>query len=90
MLSTLRDTTEDQLDGNELAQAEQDLSGIRDNISELGELSPDVTALQYQRLWQSGGDLLDIWLAFYRNYNDPEFDPDVEDPLPYLEAIQRL
>ena len=90
VLSTLRDTTEDQLDGDELAQAEQDLSGIRGNISELGELSPDVTALQYQRLWQSGGDLLDSWLAFYRNYNNPEFVLDVEDPLPYLEAIQRL
>ena len=89
VLATLRDTTEDQLDAEELAQAEQDIRSIRGNISELGELSPDVTELQYQRLWQAGGELLDGWLAFYRNYNDPEFDLDVEDPLPYLETSQR-
>ena len=90
VLSTLRETTDDQLEADELAQAERDISGIRGNIAELGELSPDVTELQYQRLWQSGGELLDGWLAFYRNYNDPEFNLDVEDPLPYLEASQRL
>ncbi len=90
VLATLRDTTDDQLDAEELAQAEQDIRSIRGNISELGELSPDVTELQYQRLWQAGGELLDGWLAFYRNYNDPDFDLDVEDPLPYLETSQRL
>lgn len=90
VLATLRDTTDDQLDSPELAQAEQDLRTIRGNISELGELSPEVTELQYQRLWAAGGELLDGWLTFYRNYNDPAFDLDVEDPLPYLEASQRL
>jgi signal transduction histidine kinase len=90
VLSTLRDTTQDQLDDNELRQAREEVETISAKISQLGELSHDITQLNYQKLWQSGSVLLAGWLEFYRNYNDPEFKADVDNPLPYLEASQRL
>jgi signal transduction histidine kinase len=90
VLSTLRDNTEDQLDEEELAQAEEALGNISAKIRELGELSHNITQLHYDKLWQSGTALLEGWLEFYQNYNDPDFKEDVDDPLPYLEASQRL
>jgi signal transduction histidine kinase len=90
VLATLRETTEDQLETEELAQAEEAISAISGRIQELGDLSHNITQLHYQRLWQSGTALLEGWLEFYRNYNDPQFKADVDDPLPYLEASQRL
>ena len=90
VLSTLRDTTEDQLETDELEQAQGQLEDISDNIAMLGELSHDVTQLHYQKLQDSGIALVAGWLAFYRNYNDPEFQADMDDPLPYLETSQHL
>ena len=90
VLATLRDTTDDPLESTELTQAETELTEITQKIQRLGRLSHNVTEFHYQQLWRSSSDLLQGWLAFYRNYNDPAFNPDIEDPLPYLEASQRL
>ncbi len=90
VLSTLRDTTQDQLGTEELAQAEAAIQAISDKIRAMGELSQSVTQLHYEQLWQSGTALLEGWLEFYRNYNDPSYKADMDDPLPYLEARERL
>jgi len=90
VLATLRETTQDQLDPEELSQAETDITGIRNNVRHLGDLSHEVTQHHYQKLWQSSSALLEGWLAFYRNYNDPDFKADMDDPIPFLEANQRL
>ncbi len=90
VLATLRESTEDQLEPGELAQAEADIAAIRDKIRKLGDVSHEVTQLHYQKLAQASDRLLQEWLAFYRNYNDPGYRSDVEDPIPFLEANQRL
>ena len=90
VLSTLRDTTEDQLEDQELRQAEGELEDLRAKIAALEELSQDVTRTLYDKLWQSTIVLLDGWVGFYRNYNDPQYNDDMDDPLPYLETSQRL
>lgn len=90
VLSTLRDTAEDQLEAEELVQAQGQLQEISDKIGELGEVSHDVTRMHYQKLSQSSVALLEGWLAFYRNYNDPNYKADMDDPLPFLETSQRL
>lgn len=90
VLATLRDTTEDQLDEAEMEQAEDGIIAIIGKIQKLGKLSLSITELHYEKLWQSSSNLLEGWQAFYRGYNDPEFDMDMDDPLPYLEASQRL
>ena len=90
VLATLRDTTEDQLDEAELVQAEEAIATIFGKIQRLGRLSHNVTELHYEQLWQSSNKLLEGWLEFYRNYNKTELEMDMEDPLPFLEANQRL
>lgn len=90
VLSTLRDTTDDQLEQAEQAQARAELQLIGAKISELGELSHDVTQMHYQKLHASSESLLRGWLDFYLNYNNPEYKAGVEDPLPYLETSQHL
>ncbi len=73
-----------------MQQAEDAIVTINAKIQQLGELSHGVTELNYELLWQSSSHLLKRWLNFYRNYNNPEFDMDMNDPLPFLEASQRL
>ncbi len=90
ILATLRETTEDQLEDAELDQAEQSIGTIGDKIRRLGRLSRGVTELNYELLWESSNQLLKDWLKFYRGYNDPGFDMDMNDPLPFLEVNQRL
>ncbi len=90
VLSTLRETTEDQLEEDELAQAEDAIRTIEDKIHELGDLSGNITQMHYRKLWQSGTALLEGWLEFYRSYNDPAYKSRVDDPLPFLETSQRL
>ena len=90
ILATLRETTDDRLEANEQARAVADIGITRERIRNLGALSRDVTQLQFERLLASGNALLDDWLAFYRNYNNDGFSVSVEDPLPFLEASQRL
>jgi len=90
VLSTLRDTTEDQLDSTELRQSIEAIQSVSTKIQKLGELSHDVTQLHYQKLWQASESLLEGWLEFYNNYNNPDFKVDMQDPLPYLAASQRL
>ena len=34
--------------------------------------------------------MLGNWITFYRNYNDPTFNEDMDDPLPFLDVSQRL
>ena len=77
-------------DGEEQAQARAELQLIGAKISELGELSHDVTQMHYQKLHASSESLLRGWLDFYLNYNNPEYKAGVEDPLPYLETSQHL
>ncbi|AQA19702.1 two-component sensor histidine kinase [Halioglobus japonicus] len=90
VLSTIRENTSDQFDDTEIEQAVAQVDEIEDRIGKLGRLSHDVTRLNYERLEESSSSLLDEWRAFYRNYNDPDFSADVDDPLPYLEASERL
>jgi len=90
VLATLRETTDDRLDDREQERAVSDIGNIRERIRNLGALSRDVTQLQFERLLGSGNTLLDEWLSFYRNYNDEAFAAEVDDPLPFLEASQRL
>ncbi|RLA55105.1 MAG: two-component sensor histidine kinase, partial [Gammaproteobacteria bacterium] len=90
ILATLRDTTEEPLDDSELQQAEDGIVTIIGKIQKLGKLSHGITELHYEKLWHSSSNLLEGWLNFYRDYNDPDVDMDMEDPLPYLEASQRL
>ena len=90
VLATLRDSTEVQLDSDELQQAESEVDNISQKIQTLGRLSRDVTQLHYQNLWQSSSKLIDRWLEFYRSYNDPLFQMDLNNSMPYLEVSQRL
>ena len=90
VLATLRDTTEDRLDEAELIRAEDGIITIIGKIQKLGKLSHGTTELHYEKLWHSSSNLLEGWLDFYRGYNNPDFDMDMDDPLPYLEASQRL
>ncbi|NCF18018.1 MAG: HAMP domain-containing protein [Haliea sp.] len=90
VLATLRETTDDQLDAEELKQAEKDIANIISQVQKLGKLSHSVTELHYEQLWDSASRLLEGWLQFYRSYNEPDLDLNVNDPLPYLETSQRL
>lgn len=90
VLATLRETTEDQLDSDELAGAEKDIDNIINKIQRLGKLSHSITELHYEQLWNSASALLTDWLEFYRGYNNPELALPMDNPLPYLEASQRL
>ncbi|HEY6131807.1 MAG TPA: HAMP domain-containing sensor histidine kinase, partial [Halioglobus sp.] len=71
-------------------QAEDAIVMINSKIQELGELSHGVTELNYEMLWDSSSYLLKRWLNFYRNYNNHDLQMDMNDPLPFLEASQRL
>ena len=90
ILAALRDTTEGQLEKAELLRAETAIVLINQKIQNLGKLSQGVTELNYDLLWQSSNSLLKHWLKFYRSYNDPKFEMDITDPLPFLETSQRL
>jgi signal transduction histidine kinase len=90
ILATLRDTTEDQLEDVELQQAEDAIATINRKIQKLGKLSRGVTELNYELLWESSSNLLKSWLKFYRGYNQPDFEMDMNNSLPFLEASQRL
>jgi signal transduction histidine kinase len=90
ILATLRDTTEDQLEDRELQQAEDAIATINRKIQKLGRLSRGVTELNYELLWESSSNLLKSWLKFYRAYNKPDFEMDMNNSLPFLEASQRL
>ena len=90
ILAALRDTTEERLGDAELQRAEDALIVINQKIQKLGKLSRGVTELNYDLLWQSSSNLLKRWLKFYRSYNDPKFQMNMNDPLPFLQASQRL
>jgi len=90
ILATLRDTTEDRLEDAELRRAEYAIDIINTKIQELGKLSHGVTELNFELLGESSSHLLKRWLNFYRNYNNPDFQLDMNDPLPFLDASQRL
>lgn len=90
VLATLRENTDDRLNSDDQAAARGEIESIRSAVSALGALSTDVTALQYERLMTSTEFLLSDWDTFYENYNDANWRSTVDDPLPYLEASQRL
>jgi signal transduction histidine kinase len=90
VLSTLRETTDDQLGPDELQRAEGEVRNISTKIRLLGNLSHDDTGLYYDKLWDSSERLLERWLNFYRNYNDPDFSLDLDDTIPYIQTAERL
>jgi len=90
ILATLRETTEERLDDAELQRAEDSISKISSRIQQLGELSQNVAELNYDQLWESSSHLLKRWLSFYRNYNDPKFEMDMNDSLSFLQTSQHL
>jgi signal transduction histidine kinase len=90
ILAALRDTTEDRLEDAELRRAEDAIVTINKKIQKLGTLSHSVTEHNYDLLWASSSQLLKRWLTFYRSYNNPKVQMDMNDPLPFLEASQRL
>ena len=63
---------------------------LENQLTELGALTSEVTRPQYEKLQQASRYLLDSWLAFYRNFNDPDFDSDIDDPLPFVETLEHL
>ncbi len=90
VLATLRETTDDPLEEAELQSAEEAIAAIIGKVRKLGKLSHSVTELHYEQLQQSSGDLLSGWLEFYRDYNEPELQMNMDDPLPFLETSERL
>ncbi len=90
VLATLRETNDDMLDSGELTQAEDELAVIFDRIRELGDLSHDVTQLQYDRLWQAASIMLNDWLDFYRNYNDGDYAQNMNDPAEFRQVSSLL
>ena len=90
VLATLRETTDDQLDEEELNQAEQAITAINDKIRRLGRLSHSVMEIHFEQLWESSNKLLQNWLEFYRGYNDPTLQKDMNNPLQFLETSQKL
>ena len=90
VLATLRDNTDDRLADADRQAALEGIAQTRDSVNALGSMVSDVTAVQFERLRESSERLLNTWAAFYENYNDPRFPADVDDPIPYLEASQRL
>lgn len=87
---TLRGTSDDQLELSELAQAEAQIEAINTTVEQLGQLSHDVTRSHYKKLQESCRILMADWLAFYRGYNDPQINIDVNDPIPFLQVSQHL
>lgn len=90
VLDTIRDNTEEPLDAQELEQALEQIESIRLRIRELGKVSHDVTRLHFDRLQESSDALLDQWKGFYQGYNNPDYQSDVDDPVPYLKASEHL
>lgn len=90
VLATLRDNTDDRLVDGDQRVALDGIGEARATVDALGSMVSDVTALQFERLRDSCERLLSLWEDFYRNYNDPAWASDVDDPIPYLEASQRL
>ncbi|GAB5415589.1 MAG: hypothetical protein Cons2KO_31920 [Congregibacter sp.] len=90
VLATLRENTDDQLAERDQALALEGITDTQATVDALGGMVSDVTALQYDRLRDSGERLLETWRAFYENYNDERWANEADDPIPYLETSQRL
>lgn len=90
VLSTLRENTDDLLANDDQAAALGGIASARASVEALGGMASDVTALQYEKLREASAGLLAAWKSFYENYNDRQWRSDVDDPIPYLTASQRL
>jgi len=90
VLATLRETTDAPLDSEELQRAEFDIGEISLKIHDLGTLSQEATQTHFQKLSESSGMLLKSWLEFYRNFNDDNFEIDVNDSQPFIKAQRHL
>ncbi|MFV0477675.1 MAG: ATP-binding protein [Parahaliea sp.] len=90
VLDTLRETTQEPLAESEQDQADATLLQIHQRIQELGNMGHEVTRQHFDKLLQSSQRLIDEWRGFYRNYNDPKYHFDIDNPLSFLETIQRL
>ena len=90
VLSTLRENTEDTLAAEDQQTALEGIGAARDTMDALGGLISDVTTLPFYQFNASSARLLKRWEAFYRNYNERAWTSDIDDPIPYLEASQRL
>jgi signal transduction histidine kinase len=90
VLATLRDSNNDQLDADEVEQAISEVDNIFNKIGRLGRLSHDVTRMDYQKLWVISEKLLNGWLEFYNNYNDPDYKIVISSAMDYVETSRRL
>ena len=90
VLSTLRENTDDRLAPEDQRSALGSIAATRSTVEALGGMGSDVTALQFNLLRESSRRLLSSWEDFYDNYNESQWQSDVDDPIPYLEASQRL
>ncbi|MEM9759281.1 MAG: HAMP domain-containing sensor histidine kinase [Pseudomonadota bacterium] len=90
VLATLRDNTGDRLADTDQSTALEGIAAARASVEDLGTMVSDVTAVQFERLRASSESLLQSWENFYRQYNDTEWVSDVDYPIPYVEATQRL
>ena len=71
LLSSLRNTLQESLTAQEIAQALSELSTLQADIQKMGALSNDNI---HQNLHDSFIDLTPLWKNFYRRYNDSSYD----------------
>lgn len=90
VLTTLRESTEDQLAADDQTLALEGIQKTRDSVDALGSMVSDVTALQYGRLRESSERLIGGWEDFYQRYNEQDWVSSADDPILYVEASQRL
>ncbi|MEM7691126.1 MAG: two-component sensor histidine kinase, partial [Pseudomonadota bacterium] len=80
VLTTLRESTEDQLAADDQALALEGIQKTRDSVDALGSMVSDVTALQYGRLRESSERLIGGWEDFYQRYNEQDWVSSADDP----------
>ena len=92
VLATLRETTDDALSEEDLAQAETGIASIQSVIWQLGRAGHGVAPSQFGALQSASRRLLSTWLAFFHNYNNPVWRSPFSDPdAPYhYQAVLRL
>ena len=70
VLAALRETNAP-IRATQRDQANAELSSISDQLRSLGGLSDVQTETAFREFYKAASDLLDEWVQFYRNYNNP-------------------
>lgn len=73
ILAALKETTDDELNDEDLQNAKNNIQEIAKRTQDLGKLSIEPLLFQYQKLWKSTQQLLPLWREFYQKYNEPEY-----------------